>query len=577
LRSTSEHESKPAKEIKNQCYSDTGVSRVRNIREFEVTLLTELTRAKIITASDKSELLSEKNSKKKAILENLFEKELLDDAWYLAFVSRHFSARILSDNETVNIGSGRMEDELFKEYAVFVNKIDDTRSVVYFSEPVFETFWSDIEEKLGGTVERVAIEHALYTELKEKTEENIEIRKKLAISSQEEILALPEGQRAIMFAEEVINKCIKLNASDVHIEPQKHNFRIRMRLNGVLQQFGEYNKDFFPAFSSRIKLISQLDIAEKRDTQDGSLLHTYVNEETGEETDIPFRISVMPIIYGEKIVMRKLGGDTSITLEKLGMSTNILEPWIRITGKAHGIILVSGPTGSGKSTTLQATVNEIKSVEINISTVEDPVEAKIPGINQVQIDSHKVSFADALRSLLRQDPDVIMIGEVRDAETAEIALRASLTGHMVYSTIHTNDAASSVTRLVDMGIEPFLVSSSVVGVLAQRLLRVLCDSCKRAYITDESEMSLIGLDEPCEVYAAEGCAICSNTGYTGRVGVYELLIVDAHIRKMINDGKSDVDIKIYATEELGMTTLLKEAKRHFLSGKISLEEVKKML
>lgn len=550
---------------------------MRNIREFESILLNELTKSGILSGEQKAALLKEKNLRKKAILDGLREKGIVEEEWILSFMAKQCRARVAEEGEKIKPTGGAVEDELFKEYGVLMAVKAGEAAKVYFSGPVFDAAWSDIEDKLHGELERVVIEKQRYLDLKEETKKNISIRANFSISTPEELRTVPENQRAIRFVDEVIRKCIKLNASDIHVEPQKHNFRIRMRLNGVLHLFGEYDMAFFPSFSSRIKLISQLDIAEKRDTQDGALLFAYKEGENGEAQDIPFRVSVMPVIYGEKVVLRKLGGDASVTLPQLGMSERVLGPWKEITGKAHGIILVSGPTGSGKSTTLQATINEIKSDKINISTVEDPVEAKIAGVNQVQIDAYKVSFADALRSLLRQDPDVIMVGEIRDTETAEIALRASLTGHMVYSTIHTNDAPSSVTRLVDMGIEPFLVSSSVVGVLAQRLSRVLCDKCKRPYMTDEAEMSLLGLENPSEVYAPTGCLECNNTGYTGRVGVYELLIVDTHIRRMINEGKSDIEIKKYAVETLGMSTLFDEAKKHFLSGKISLEEVKKML
>jgi len=266
-----------------------------------------------------------------------------------------------------------------------------------------------------------------------------------------------------------------------------------------------------------------------------------------------------------------------VTLNHLGMDENILIPWRKMIKKPHGIILVSGPTGSGKSTTLQATINEVKSDEINITTVEDPVESKIAGINQVQIDAYKVSFADALRSILRQDPDVIMIGEIRDKETAEIALRASLTGHMVYSTIHTNDAPSAVTRLIDMGIEPFLVSSSVIGVLAQRLVRVLCENCKQESMTNDVQMKLLMIDEPQKIYEPCGCQKCANTGYSSRVGVYELMTVDAQIQKLINSRASDAAIREYALEALNMPTLYQEGKKKVLMGITSMSEFQKII
>ncbi len=247
--------------------------------------------------------------------------------------------------------------------------------------------------------------------------------------------------------------------------------------------------------------------------------------------------------------------------------------WKHAIKRPHGIVLVSGPTGSGKSTTLFAAINEINKPHINITTVEDPVEFKIPGVNQVQIDSHKVSFARALRSILRQDPDVVMLGEIRDQETAEVALRASLTGHMVFSTIHTNDAPSSVTRLIDMGIEPFLVASSVVAVLAQRLIRVLCDDCKEQHELSELECDLLDIEYGTHVSRAKGCRKCNGSGYVGRKGVHELLVMDDTIRKMVNQNQGDVQIREYAIKTCGMQTILQSATALMLAQTTSFDEV----
>ena len=484
---------------------------------------------------------------------------------------------MLHEDETIKPTHTTLTDNLFNEYKVIIRLIDESKAEVFFHAPLFFVGWEDIAQRLGRSIEKVVIDLEVFSSIKDDMEDGIKMRKLFAISTTKEINELDENKRAIQFVDEVIEKCIKLNASDIHIEPQKKNFRIRMRLNGVLHVFGEYDLGFFPAYSSRVKLIANMNIAEKRDTQDGSMLYPHKIDDD-EVVDVPFRASVMPTVYGEKIVLRRLGDmGMSASLENLGMGESMLVIWKKIISKPHGIILVSGPTGSGKSTTLQAAINEIKSDEINITTVEDPVEAKLEGINQVEINAHKVSFADALRSILRQDPDVIMIGEIRDKETAEIALRASLTGHLVYSTIHTNDAPSSVTRLVDMGIEPFLVSSSVVAVLAQRLARVLCDNCKKEDMTTVSEMQLLDLKKPHKVYRSDGCFKCNNTGYTSRIGVYELMVVDKHIQKLINDEKGDVAIREYAIETLKMHTLFSEAKQKFLDGITSIDELQKIV
>jgi len=239
--------------------------------------------------------------------------------------------------------------------------------------------------------------------------------------------------------------------------------------------------------------------------------------------------------------------------------------------------VVSGPTGCGKSTTLRAAIGEIKSDAINILTVEDPVEAKIPGITQVEIDSYKVSFAEVLRGVLRQDPDLLMVGEIRDSETAKVSLRAALTGHMVYSTIHTNDAPSTITRLLDMGIEPFAISSTLVAVLAQRLVRVLCPVCKSAKLTTPEEMHLLSIDTPQKIYTPRGCKACINSGYSSRIGVYELLVLDETIRRMINSGENDTQIKAYAMETLHMPTLFSATRQKVLDGETSLDEFKKII
>jgi len=551
---------------------------MRNIRNFEALLLRDLTQNNHITPEDRANLLREQMVKKTPILDNMLENKIVDGAIVADFLATHMKARKLEHDEQISYSHNPMGDEIFEEYGAIVKFVDEQKVKVYFARPIFAKEWENIYEKIGGkNIEKVVVPYEKFQQLEKETSDAIAIRKQFSMSSAKELLKLSENERAIKFANEVLEKCIKLDASDIHIEPQKNNFRIRMRLNGVLQVFGEYSNDFFPSFSSRVKLISNLNIAEKRDTQDGALVYSVVKK-NDETVDIPFRVSVMPTIYGEKIVLRKLGGqDVSVTLSHLGMDENILIPWRKMIKKPHGIILVSGPTGSGKSTTLQATINEVKSDEINITTVEDPVESKIAGINQVQIDAYKVSFADALRSILRQDPDVIMIGEIRDKETAEIALRASLTGHMVYSTIHTNDAPSAVTRLIDMGIEPFLVSSSVIGVLAQRLVRVLCENCKQESMTNDVQMKLLMIDEPQKIYEPCGCQKCANTGYSSRVGVYELMTVDAQIQKLINSRASDAAIREYALEALNMPTLYQEGKKKVLMGITSMSEFQKII
>lgn len=550
---------------------------MRNIRDFEAILLREISNKGLINNERRIAILREQALDKIPLLEIIQRDAVVSNDFVLQFLSENLQARIIREGEQCIPTFTSITDELFKKFRIIISFTDETHAKVFFHFPIFHATWEEIEEEINHSVEKVIIDYARYNEICTTIEKGINMRKEFSLSPQKELDKIAENTRAIRFAEEVLEKCVHLNASDIHIEPQKQNFRIRMRLNGVLQVFGEYDSHFYSSFSSRIKLISNLNIAEKRDTQDGAIVYKY-NRQGQKSLDIPFRVSVIPVIYGEKIVLRRLGGqEANIKLSHLGMNGSLLENWKKVISKPHGIILVSGPTGSGKSTTLQAAINEIKSDEINIVTVEDPVEAKIAGINQVQIDAYKVSFADALRAILRQDPDVIMIGEIRDKETAEIALRASLTGHLVYSTIHTNDAPSSVTRLIDMGIEPFLVSSSVAAVLAQRLIRVLCPACKEEYDATEMDLALLQLKEPKRIFRKCGCYKCNNTGYTSRIGVYELLIIDSNIQKMINECQSDIQIKEYAINKLAMPTIYMETKAKVLAGITSIDELKKIV
>ena len=359
-------------------------------------------------------------------------------------------------------------------------------------------------------------------------------------------------------------------ASDVHIEPYEKHIRVRYRIDGALKQLFQYEIQLLPAIVARIKIMSGMDIAEKRNPQDGRISITVDRK----EYDI--RVSSLPTSYGEKVVMRINSKEGfNIGKEALGFFKNDLEKFEGILSNPFGIILVTGPTGSGKSTTLYTSLNELNNESINIVTVEDPVESQIIGINQVQVhEKAGLTFAAALRSILRQDPDVIMIGEIRDGETAEIAVKASITGHLVVSTLHTNDAPSSITRLIDMGIEPFLIGASVVGIIAQRLVRKLCPKCREKYEAGEYERRVLGIegDESLSLYKAVGCHVCNNTGYQGRLGVYEIMPVDHNIRDVINRNGTSDDIRKVALES-GMRTLRFNSARLVKQGVTTVEEM----
>lgn len=545
---------------------------MRNLKIFEDELLKGLVESSIIDKQKRGPLLRERVVKKRPLLQIVADSKEISEPELLKLLAKLYDATVLESEAEISVNESPIADAIFEEFGVVLGKMSDNKAEFYLFEPIFDAAWSKIETKLEKDCLKFVVTSGTYKRISEDIKQNIEYKKHHSISSNEELHRLPEDKVAVLFADELLQKSLETKASDIHIEPLKIGFRVRIRINGMLQEFGNYEEEFFPSVSSRLKLLSGLNIAEKRDTQDGALVFKAIENE--KEVDVPFRVSVMPTIYGEKIVLRRLSsGEEVISLDDLKMGDEISEQWKRAIKHPYGIVLISGPTGSGKSTTLFAALNEINHSDINITTVEDPVEFKIPGVNQVQINSHKVSFADALRSILRQDPDVIMIGEIRDHETAEVALRASLTGHLVFSTIHTNDAASVVTRLIDMGVEPFLVASSLIGALAQRLVRVLCPKCKQKYRLGTAECDMLNLDSDTTVYRAKGCRKCHNSGYSSRRGVYEFLIIDSTIKKMINSGTTDIDIRNYAIKAYGMITILESAKKLMLSGETSYEEV----
>lgn len=366
----------------------------------------------------------------------------------------------------------------------------------------------------------------------------------------------------------IITQAIQKKASDIHIEPQPKKVRVRYRIDGVLRENMTAPKYTQAALTSRLKIIADLDITKRRIPQDGRITMSV----KGIKVDM--RVSTLPTIYGEKVVIRLLTKDESLVdLNKLGFSRENFNRFKGLIEQPHGIILVTGPTGSGKSTTLFAGLNYLNSPDKNIVTVEDPVEYQINGVNQIQANPKTgLTFASTLRSILRQDPDIIMVGEIRDEETAQVAVRAALTGHLVLSTLHTNDAVSSITRLIDMGIPPYLVASTVIGVVAQRLMRRLCSSCKEKYQTPVEEQKFMQLTEPINLYRARSCEKCSSTGYRGRMAVHEVLVVDEMIKSMITQEKSEQEIKKYA-KDAGMNTMQQDGLEKVKTGDTSLEEL----
>ncbi len=379
----------------------------------------------------------------------------------------------------------------------------------------------------------------------------------------------------VRLVNEILTEAIECRASDIHIEAQESGLKLRYRVDGVLQRQptpSEMNR-FQAAIVSRLKIMARLNIAEKRVPQDGRIKLRI----KGREIDV--RVSIIPMLHGEGVVMRVLDKESlTFSLRGIGMPSGIHEQFQKLIRLPHGIILVTGPTGSGKTTTLYSALCEIRDEETKIITTEDPIEYQLEGINQIQVHAKVgLTFAASLRSILRHDPDVVLVGEIRDLETAENAVQASLTGHLVFSTLHTNDSASAFMRLCDMGVEPFLVTSTIEGVMAQRLVRRLCEECRESYlpkrkdIPDDFPMAE-ALEQGKTIYRPRGCRACRDTGYRGRIGIYELLVADDRVRALANDRKPSNIVK-KAAVEAGMKTLRDDGWDKVLSGITSVEEV----
>ncbi len=390
--------------------------------------------------------------------------------------------------------------------------------------------------------------------------------------SVEKLRTLTEEAPVVRLVNLIISQAIADGASDIHIEPHRRSVQVRYRIDGLLHDVMTPPKSLQPAIVSRVKIMANLDIAERRLPQDGRI-HVVI-----ENKEYDLRVSTLPTVFGEKVVMRILDqSSTRLGLNKLGFTPSMLEIWETLVSKPYGMILVSGPTGSGKTTTLYSTLHKINTLDKNILTIEDPVEYQLPRVNQVHVNPKAgLTFASGLRAFLRQDPDIIMVGEIRDRETAEIAIQASLTGHLVLSTIHTNDAPSATTRLIDMGIEPFLVSSSLIGVLAQRLARTICSHCKEAYTPPVEALHRLGLrpeeGEEIVFYRGRGCDRCKGTGYKGRTGIFELMVMSEAIRELVLKGASAAQIRDQAVAE-GMKTLAEDGILKVLEGVTTVDEL----
>lgn len=515
----------------------------------------------------------------------------------LGYIKQEEFAKVLSEQlgiDSVDLRLTALEEvainivseELMKKYELIPFGIDkDNANIlkVAMADPMNLTAMDDVSlitnmeiRPYFATTSQIAIQLDRMFGKKQAMAAAAQFQKEHAFDLSEEEgedSSLLDSAPIVTLVRTMLEQAVRQGASDVHVEPMERSLRVRYRIDGVLREVMDYNISLLPAVSARIKIMSDLDISEKRKPQDGRLTVKVDNM----EYDV--RVSILPTVFGEKTVMRLTAKD-GLTKDKkyLGLTAEDEKKLDGILRCPHGIILVTGPTGSGKSTTCYTVLSELNTEEVNIITVEDPVEANVRGVNQVQVNAKAdLTFAGALRSILRQDPDIIMIGEIRDGETASIAVKASITGHLVISTLHTNSTAASITRLIDMGVEPYLIGDSVVGIIAQRLVRKICPKCRlpRAATLEEKQFLRFPTEKELTLYEAGGCDECGGIGYKGRTAIYEIMPISPRIRSNIHSRITADELRDIAVEE-GMRTLYLAAADDVISGVTTLTEMVKV-
>ena len=533
-----------------------------------------------ISEEDLSRALKEQQKSGKRLGEILIEGEFItEDNLLKALEGQLGIERIHLDSIIVDRNAVKtIPEALSKKYNVLPIKFVEGELLVLTNDPLNIFAEEDVRIASGYSIKlalsskeeiKNAISKCYSEDYMQKTAEEYRLLEK-SENIEDELDMELKNAPSVKLVDSIIENAVRSKASDIHIEPFEHRVAVRYRIDGELKKQFDSPKEPLAGLITRIKIMGNMNIAERRVPQDGRILTKVDNE------SIDMRVSILPTVNGEKVVIRILDKSAlNVDKETLGFSKSDLDKIKRIISKPHGIMLVTGPTGSGKSTTLYSLLKDLNREDTNIITVEDPVEFSIDGINQVNVNAKAgLTFASGLRSILRQDPDIVMVGEIRDGETAEIAVRAAITGHLVLSTIHTNDAISSVVRLKDMGIEPYLISSSLVGVVAQRLIRRLCPYCKEKYEASDYEKEILNIDkdESLTLYRKTGCTRCSETGYKGRVGIYEILEVNKEIKELINS-----DCSVEAIREIAlrndMNTLEMSARNVVLSGTSTVEEL----
>lgn len=540
---------------------------------------------KIITAEQLEEALSRQKVTKKRLGQVIIDMGFTTERVMLQSLAKRLGTSYVDaplfdvELDVVNV----VPESFARKYTVVPLTLQNGVLTIAMNDPLDFNCLEDLRMITGFEVRAAIsplkeIEIAINRVYSKKSNSDIlgDIASDLAVqgtlTSDEALVASIDSAPVVKLVNNLIMDAYHQNASDIHIEPAERTTHVRFRVDGDLQAQSDFTSEVHQHISSRIKIISGMNIAEKRIPQDGSF------QFNAEGLKIDIRVSSIPTPYGEKLVLRLLGADRSITYElsSLGLSPQSEEVISKAVRLPHGIILVTGPTGSGKTTTLYSMLAKINDVKKAIVTVEDPIERKFDGITQVQVNPRSgLTFASGLRSILRQDPDIIMVGEIRDGETAEIAIRAAITGHLVLSTVHTNDALSTVVRLVDMGVEPFLVASSVKCVISQRLVKKVCPKCKTVHKVTEEENMLLSTNLT-ESHYGRGCADCNNTGYIGRTAVFEMMLVDKHLQDLVSKGAPMEELRNYAAEKK-MRMLREEVLDLVEAGSTTVDEAIRLL
>ncbi|MBR6210054.1 MAG: Flp pilus assembly complex ATPase component TadA [Clostridiales bacterium] len=536
-----------------------------------------------LNASELAEALSTQKETGKRLGEVIVESGLMTEFDILRAVSSQYDYPIidLTSIEVDPKATALLTQKFCEENVVLPIGFDDDKLVVAIDDPMNITIEDELQFQTGYQITMMLATHSSIMDAVK-----VNYGKESAAKAAEELGADLEGDEVaensdiaeavnsapvVKLVNSMIDYAIRAGSSDIHIEPMEDRVRVRIRIDGVMQEIMSNPLSARDAIITRIKILGGMNIAEKRIPQDGRI----TTEINGEEVDM--RVSILPTVTGEKTVIRILAkNDANLNRSYLGISDHNNELIDKMIMVPQGICLISGPTGSGKTTTLYTLLSEKNSPETNIITVEDPVEIRIPGLNQVQVNVKAgMTFASGLRSILRQDPDIILVGEIRDGETAEIAMRAAITGHLVFSTIHTNDAVSSINRLIDMGLEPYMVNSALVGVVSQRLVRRICTNCREAYDPDEYEIEMLHLEPGQKIYRGKGCTDCNEKGYKGRIAIHEIVIMTKKMKSLIEKRASEEEMRQLAVTE-GTQMLQDSARDLVLEGITTADELNRV-